>query len=293
MIHYSQNVGVILVDAPLSDTFVVSRHHRTSTITRIHSRPFQGGFEDFLSRSSFLENNNSNTGPTRRSLLEDLVFYWRNGRPPAFDAIHPTLFSLSYYPLRIIAAEWKVYLEVMYHSTKHYEYHPSKHSHPLAQLETLTSDLTALQKWARRSMATSHKIQYVIGFLKSRSTEDRDADARNLLIKDYEHIDSSLATYSHRLDAMVPIVTSMIQIIDSHQSLMETTQISRLSNLAFIFVPLQFVSSLFSMNEVTVPGSKGFWLYFIIAVPLSALVYFIARPPRRMLRLLAAWVARS
>lgn len=223
-------------------------------------------------------------------MLEDLIFYWSNQRPPAFDMVHPTLFSLSYYPLRIIAAEWKVYLEVMYHSTKHYEYNPNRHPHALVQLATLTSDLSALQKWARRSMATSRKIQYVIGFLRKRSTDDRDADDRNLLMEDYEHIDSCLAAYSHRLDAMVPIITSMIQIIDSERSPIETTKVSRLSNLALIFVPLQFVSSLFSMNEATMPGSKGFWVYLMIAVPLSAVVFFIARPPREMIRLLSAWV---
>lgn len=177
----------------------------------------------------------------------------------------------------------------MYHSTKHYEYNPSKYHNPLAQLASLNSDLSALQKWARRSTATTHKIQYVIGFLKNHSTKDRDVDARNLLIEDYEHIASSLTLYSHRLDAMVPIVTSMIQIIDSQRSLMETKTLSRLSNLALVFVPLQFVSSLFSMDKATVAGSKGFWLYFVIAVPLSILVFFIARPPTRMLRLLTAW----
>jgi len=259
-------------------------------ITRIQSRPFQGGFEDFLSGPSAPNDGNPNAGPTRRSLLEDLVFYWNDSRPPAFDVIHPTLFSLSYYPLRIIAAEWQVYLEVMYHSTKHYEYSSSNHPHALAQLATLSSDLSALQKWARRCMATSHKIQRVIGFLKNRSIDDRDADARDLLIEDYEYIASTLAEYGHRLDAMVPIVTVMIQIIDSHRSLIETIKISRLSNLALIFVPLQFVSGLFSMNVAAVPGSKVFWLYFVIAVPMSIIVYLIARLPKRMLRLLAAWV---
>ena len=183
-----------------------------------------------------------------------------------------------------------MYLEVMYHSTKHYEYNPSKHPHELVQLATLTSDLSALQKWARRCMATSHKIQYVISFLKNRSTEDQDTEARNLLMEDYEHIDSSLATYGHRMDAMVPVVTSLIQIIDTQRSLTETTRISRLSNLALVFVPLQFVSGFFSMNETIVAGSKVFWLYLVIAVPLSTLVFFIARPPRGMLQFLAAWV---
>ena len=172
---------------------------------------------------------------------------------------------------------------------KHYEYNPSKYHNPLAQLASLNSDLSALQKWARRSTATNHKIQYVLGFLKNRSTKDRDVDARNLLIEDYEHIASSLTLYSRRLDAMVPIATSMIQIIDTQRSLIETKNLSRLSNLVLVFVPLQFVSSLFSMDKASVPGSKGFWLYFIIAVPMSILVLFIAHPPKRLLRLMTAW----
>lgn len=102
---YSQKVGIVLVDAPLTDSFVLTRQNRTPTITKIHTRPFQGGFEDFVSGSSFFEYDIPNTGPARRSPLEDLFFYWSNRRPPAFDVTHPTLFSLSYYPLRIIIAE--------------------------------------------------------------------------------------------------------------------------------------------------------------------------------------------
>lgn len=153
------------------------------------------------------------------------------------------------------------YLEVMYHSTKHYEYTQDTVPAVLEQIATLNTDLIALQRWSRRSMATHLKIHSVISFLEHHCPKDRDGGTCRLLIEDYKHIASSLDIYSRRLEAMVPIVTSLIQIIDNYRSLIETANLSRLTHLALVFVPLTFVSGLFSMNETVKPGSKAFWIY--------------------------------
>ena len=97
-----------------------------------------------------------------RSLLEDINFYWSSGQPHGFDVNGPTLVSLSYYPLKVVAAEWMIYLEVLYHSTNEYEYNSSAISAPMKKLAVLYTDLYALQKWARRNMAPSHKLRYGI-----------------------------------------------------------------------------------------------------------------------------------
>ncbi len=180
------------------------------------------------------------------------------------------------------------YLEVMYHSTKHYEYTQDTIPAVLEQIATLNTDLIALQRWSRRSMATHLKIRSVISFLEHHCPKDRDGGTCRLLIEDYKHIASSLDIYSRRLEAMVPIVTSLIQIIDSHRSLIETANLSRLTHLALVFVPLTFVSGLFSMNETVKPGSKAFWIYFTVAIPLCMLVFLMAHPPRKVTGLFAA-----
>ena len=205
----------------------------------------------------------------------------------------PTLFSLSYYPLRIIAAEWMTYLELMYHSIKQYEYSPDTVLASLGHIAILTADIYTLQQWARRSIATAQKIHYVIEFLRYRMTKDEDMDSSTLLTEDYEQIASSIDAYSHRLEAMVSIATSLIQAIDYRRSLTETRNISRLTYLALSFIPLTFVSGLFSMNDNIAPGGKLFGLYFAVSIPLCILVFLIVHPPTSTPGVFAARIWRS
>lgn len=221
-----------------------------------------------------------------------MIFYWSNGQLHGFDVNAPTLVSISYYPLKVVAAEWMTYLEVLYHSTKEYEYDSSALSASMEKLAVLYTDLYALQKWARRIMASSHKLHYVIRFLKHRSDHDRDKESIIQLIEDYEHIASTIGIYGRRLEATVPIVTSLIQIIDSQRSLIETANITRLTYLAMVFVPLTFVASLFSMNEKITSSVHSFWLYCAVAIPMCALVFLIARPPKGVFLLLASIIRK-
>lgn len=241
-----------------------------------------------LCSDTFPNNIDPKFGPWRRSLLEDISFYWSNGQPHGFNVNDPTLVSLSYYPLKVVAAEWMTYLEVLYHSTKEYEYDSSAISAPIEKLAVLYTDLYALQKWARRKMASSHKLRYVIGFLKHRNNDDRDKESIDQLIEDYEHIASTLGIYGRRLEATVPIVTSLIQIIDSQRSLIETANITRLTYLAMVFVPLTFVASLFSMNEEITSSVNCLGRYFAVAIPMCVLVFLIARPPKQIFRFLTS-----
>ena len=89
------------------------------------------------------------------------------------------------------------------------------------------------------------------------------------------------------------VATSLIQAIDSRRSLTETINISRLTYLALSFIPLTFVSGLFSMNDNIAPGGKLFGLYFAVSIPLCIIVFLIVRPPTSTPAVLAARLWRS
>lgn len=76
---------------------------------------------------------------------------------------------------------------------------------------------------------------------------------------------------------MVPVVTSVLQIADTRRSLKEAANITRLTNLALLFVPLSFVASLLSMNGGVTRHDLA--IYFAIAIPLCVVVFFVARVP--------------
>lgn len=278
--------GLILVDPPIADNYLSvmksKREPAPATTFHLESKLFLGGYEDFINPAFIhIEEKASPRSLSRHGLLEDLMYYWDLEEPKNFDPDTPTLLSLSYYPLKIIAAEWVNYLAVMNCHIKKYEYTIESLSAPLGGLEKLDSDLRSLQSWRRRSLASHQKISAVKYFIQLQTQKVRACTSEDSLslLDDFTHIEKSLKGYSKRLENMLPVVTSLVQIIDSRRSMVETANVSRLTFLAFIFVPLSFTSSLFSMNSDVGPGGRYFWIYFVVSVPLTAVVFLLARPP--------------
>lgn len=129
-------------------------------------------------------------------------------------------------------------------------------------------------------MISQKKVKTVIRHLEAHeSPHVRHHSAVDRVLEDFQVISTDIEDAGRRLENMLPVVTSLVQIIDARQSFAETANISRLTILALVFVPLSYVSSLFSMNSENMPGSKGFWVYFAVAIPVTFVVFLIARPP--------------
>lgn len=75
---------------------------------------------------------------------------------------------------------------------------------------------------------------------------------------------------------MVPMATSMVQLLDSRRSMREAANVSRLTFIALVFVPLSWVASLFSMSDSFSPGHENFWVYFVTALPVLFLVLLLS-----------------
>jgi Mg2+ and Co2+ transporter CorA len=235
---------------------------------------FQGGYEDILGPASYVKNETQH--PERLSHLEDIVFYWTRKRPPTFDAKNPTLLSLMYYPLKIVAAEWVVYLELFNRLIRQYEY--SREEHVQSQSFTrLDSDLRAMQAWIRRCTQTGVKLQFAVMFIQSRSLSEAEKQAYELLSEDYQHLAAMVRRYSDLLETKIQVATSMVQIADSRRSLNEARNVTRLTNLALLFIPMSFITGLLSMNDQI--STKGLVWFFSLAIPGCAAVFLVARLP--------------
>ena len=121
--------------------------------------------------------------PFRHGLMEDLMYYWSIKLPECFDSKEPSLMSFSYYPLKIIAAEWVKYLALMHRSIKQYEYSNRDDAQNfLDDLEKLNSDMRALQSWRRRSMSSQQKLQAVNRLLRYSATSYSHSEEYRLLV---------------------------------------------------------------------------------------------------------------
>lgn len=239
---------------------------------------FQSGYEDFTfpKFKSTVTTHNNKRASYQLGMFDDLITYWTCEVPQAFDWEQPTTVQLSQYALSIIAAEWVNYETLVNVTAKELEYTIPNSPNIYLEMDRLNSDLKSLQSWLRRSSATQIKLQSVIDLIQS---EKRDGEPWESLLDDYQHLLDSVQRYGRRLENMLPMVASFVQIIDTRRSFTETANISRLTYLAVIFVPLSYVTGLFSMNPDVGPGGAHFWVYFAVALPLALVVFFIARPP--------------
>jgi len=272
------NKAVMLVDPPLGNTFYRGGDHANAgQQVKLDLQPYLGTYEDFMKMPPFSQSWKLPQYNERGGMLSDVVQYWEREAPQCFDPTDPSIQSLAYYPLRIVAAEWVKYTAVMLHCIKLYEYGGNH-----LNLERFDMDLRELQGWRRRSMVSHQKIRAIIRHLKMHASAQpaQRADV-DLVLEDFEFIDKNIEDAGRRLENMLPVVTSLVQIIDARQSLIETANISRLTVLALVFVPLSYVASLFSMNTANMPGSTHFWVYFAVAIPVTFIVVLIARPPTK------------
>jgi hypothetical protein len=222
----------------------------------------------------------------RGSLLDDLQYYWTRSVPECFNATNPSLQALSYYPLKIVAAEWVKYVAVMHHCIKQFEYQHKS----LPELDQFDRDLGELQAWGRRTFLSQSKVEALIRLLRSPNFNTHKGDRQlDCLAEDLDFILHKMQDAGRRLENKLPIVMTSVQIADTRRTYAEQADIKRLTVLALVFVPLTFIASLFSMNSQNMPGSKDFWVYFAVAIPVTLLVVFIARPPIASLRSIATW----
>ena len=271
-------IALVLVDPPIGNVYTTNDADRRTI--RLKLRQYLGNYESFAEPCPFSELRDEDLGMSDfpQGMFDDLQRYWIHEHPPYFNMEDPSIQTLAYFSLRIVAAEWVKYIAAMQQCLKQYEYNHEQL--PNLSLNKFDRDLRELQSWRRRTLMSQAKIKSALRFLtpKYGPLEKRKQGLEHLS-EDFEHIQDSIEAVGRRLESTLPVIMSFVQITDARRSFAETADISRLTILALIFVPLTFVSSLFSMNADNLPGSRNFWIYCVVAIPLTGLVGLLARPP--------------
>lgn len=272
-------IGIVLLDPPISNNYVPSKRH-SPLPPNLESFPLLGGCEDFSPIPIAQLQTQAPWIVSNRSMLDELVHHWTHQTPPMFSASSPTLQALSYYPLRIVAAEWVNYVFVLGMSLREYELSTTLIGDLTAELEKLNITLRILQGWRRRILSTQGKMRRTIRFVKNHRHPGKPSEDWDALEEDYEFLHTEVTEHGERLEAMVPLVTSAAALIESRRSLYETANVTRLTILALVFVPLSYIASIFSMADDFGPGGARFWVYFATAIPLASAVWMFAKLPR-------------
>jgi Mg2+ and Co2+ transporter CorA len=88
--------------------------------------------------------------------------------------------------------------------------------------------------------------------------------------KDYEYLRREPISLAAECASSISLEMNRIIMDDAKESIRQAERVRRLTFLAYLFLPLSFVVSLFGMNvtQLTSPN-PSIWLYFTIACPVT------------------------
>lgn len=178
----------------------------------------------------------------------------------------PTLLDLSCYPLRAIIGEWMLYTQTLARFLKYYEVSIQRREATVVG----KYEIIDLQKWRHRAIQSNAKLDATRCFIARNAEKDREK--WELVLGDLDWIANNVHIYATAFEGAISLIPSIVQLADSHQSMTEAADVKRLTWVALVFVPLSWVTGLFSMAEEFQPGHHHFWIYFAIAVPLSLIL---------------------
>lgn len=217
---------------------------------------------------------------------EELLRFFHTS-PPGWRMGNHSILCLTYYPIQTIIQEWIVYALLMGRYVKYYEYSSQTAHSRLERFEK--DDILDLHRWRRRSLQSLHKLDILKRFVDHWVLKEENLDQDllqaanntttreglvtwNLLKGDIKYLEEQIMQHARSLEALNPIITALVQLVDSKRAYSQAEDTRRLTYIAILFIPMSFITGIFSMSEPYGPGSDRFWIYWVVALPLTAFI---------------------
>ena len=103
----------------------------------------------------------------------------------------------------------------------------------------------------------------------SADQQERCAQAADALQKDFESLVARTCMISDRCKNKINQLASQAMLAESKKAIQQAEEVTKLTRLAFIFVPLSFTASWFGMNlDPLVEGTNPLWVWFVVSIPI-------------------------
>lgn len=154
------------------------------------------------------------------------------------------------------------------------------------KLDDLETCIDSLHKWQRRlpfyveyiqdgitALEGRYGLSSGIGSTATMPSSSWQAGAR----RDLGSLLARLQVLQQRADKIMQMAVAIISVEESKKAMLESRNMGRITYLAFVFVPMSFVTSFLSMNEDLSQRSViVYCVFFAVAVPLSLVAVMVA-----------------
>ncbi|KAN0117924.1 hypothetical protein V8E51_003901 [Hyaloscypha variabilis] len=257
--------GVILLDPPFK-----------LPAGNLYCEP--AGHRSFNRRVSLLDDVQNTPQPT--SNHEALVCHLRerfSNCPSLLESAKSDCFLVLGDIYRLVASNWIVINEYVNRELATIEYILEKEEPTFRDLEVYLKDLYIYRRRVTRyhELITQAKEQCTTRGQRSWSHGDTSAlslEHAKDMEADFIYLQDKVLATSRRIEKNIDLLTALVSIGEGKQALDENRALAKLSLLATVFLPFSTVATIFSIQGGYGPGEDMFWMFWAIAIPLTALV---------------------
>lgn len=281
----SLHQGLILVDPPVGE-FIKIGKATEKEIRPCQNNLYQGGYVDISPFPCALDLDKdweSQPGPSRESLFDDILFYWNH--IDRFPNLHSSIIEgpagffdgASFFLKSIIAANWMQFLVYFDEIIDRLEYALARAD--INALNGVENHLVDVAHWHRRCWKSCEQVEHAIHALQPNSHLNQDSSLTTgsvfTSIDDFVYIHKKLCALTKRCQRLSLSLTNVISVIQSRQASEEAHSLKILTLLGMLFVPLTFLSGIFSMSGEFLPGESSFWVYIVVSIPAVIIVFLV------------------
>ncbi|KAI1778285.1 hypothetical protein F4818DRAFT_292698 [Hypoxylon cercidicola] len=257
-------IGVLLIDPSIKEGYPLWRGYR----------PFKN--------SPTPSNKTTFEAAPKTSLFEDLLFWIRQTSQEDVNAIQTNPRAMAFRALQIICAEWLTLTRYVTARLGQIEWEIERPDFRIVKQDgndtiNFNTSLQKLHTWRRRLPLFRDMVSeaHTKLFPGDPGPGAGPGDCIGQLRKDFEIVARHINDLLSRTERIAAVATAVTAIEESRRAIEQNKALGRLTYLAVIFAPLSFVSSFFSMSENVAELSQTIWIYFCVAVPISALAFLL------------------
>ncbi|KAJ5198252.1 uncharacterized protein N7498_007369 [Penicillium cinerascens] len=289
------NAAILLVDPPLASQpaerkgyyYVLDKEEDNAPWRpQIQwSKPYHAGYSDLRPWQS----NRTVSAPSRQSMFDDVIFYWLRADRREIDAVFDSCVNTTLFVHQIVACHWYDFLDLQFKTLSTVDITSKRKRRGSPEKAVSTAEwreelkhynerLSLLGILQRRLMWYKQEMNLNLerlGFGSHGAGDDTSIlmpSSLRVAGRDLQAILYELDRRESRVDNLVGIVTDSINLSSALRSLHDARFGLQLSIVGAVFFPITLVAAIFSMGGDYQPGSKQFWIPWVIAVPLVAIL---------------------
>ncbi|KAJ5584352.1 Mg2+ transporter protein CorA-like/Zinc transport protein ZntB [Penicillium hispanicum] len=123
--------------------------------------------------------------------------------------------------------------------------------------------------------ASMAPLRDFLGTIEPPNVAEERSNEQSNIVQDFQKLPEDIDRIIERLRAVAGSLTSNMGLLDSRRSIDEAHAVTRLTELAFIFIPLSFATSVFGMQIEPFANPVPLWNFFVVAVVVTLFAYLM------------------